>query len=380
MKNEVQIKSDIITWAIARAGFDLQEFLIKYPKVSAWIDNKKNPTIRQLEDFSKKVYLPFGYLFLNEPPRENFPISFFRTGKGETKDVSINVRDTVLLLKKRQEWLSEFLENNDYAKLDFVGKYNENDSHQEIVKDIRKTLNLKEDWAKSFKTWDETLNYFVKRMEDVRIITSFNGVVNNSNRRAISVEECRGFVLVDKFVPFLFVNNKDAKSAQVFTIAHELAHIWLGKSAGFDLSGLMPNDDPLELLCDRVAAEFLVPSLLFKDHWNIESNLEKNITDLGKQFKVSPIVIGRRALEMKLINKKDFFSFYNTYIKSLNKVQKVKASGGNPYFTMKKRVSLKFVAFVNSALKQNLLTYKDAYKLTSMKGSTYSKFINKFDL
>lgn len=95
----------------------------------------------------------------------------------------------------------------------------------------------------------------VLHIEDKGIITVFNGIVENNTSRPIPVDECRGFVW-DEMAPFMFINNADWKSAQMFTIVHELAHIWTGHSAGFDFRKLQPADDPIEILCDKVAAEF----------------------------------------------------------------------------------------------------------------------------
>jgi Zn-dependent peptidase ImmA (M78 family) len=106
------------------------------------------------------------------------------------------------------------------------------------------------------KTWQEAQDHLIKHVEDKGIITVFNGVVENNTSRPIPVDECRGFVLVDEIAPFMFINNADYKSAQMFTIVHELAHIWTGHSAGFDFRKLQPADDPIEVLCDKVAAEF----------------------------------------------------------------------------------------------------------------------------
>lgn len=94
------------------------------------------------------------------------------------------------------------------------------------------------------------------------LLPFFNGVVENNSHRKISVYECRGFVLVDEMAPFMFINNADWKSAQMFSIVHELAHIWTGHSAGFDFRRLQPADDPIEKLCDQIAAEFLVPEVV----------------------------------------------------------------------------------------------------------------------
>jgi hypothetical protein len=94
---------NILAWAISRAGYDLNEFSAKFPNVEEWINETKLPTQKQLEEFSHKVHLPFGYLFLENPPQEKLSFPFFRTGSAQTFDVSLNVYDTILLLQKRQD-------------------------------------------------------------------------------------------------------------------------------------------------------------------------------------------------------------------------------------------------------------------------------------
>ena len=196
--------------------------------------------------------MPFGYLFLSEPPKEKLPIPFFRSNGNKTEKVSINVYDTILLLQQRQDWLKDYLIENDFEKLSFVGKYHNIHNVQTIVNDIRTVLGLNENWASRFKTWEEALNHLVEVIENNGIITVFNGVVENNTRRPISVDDCRGFVLVDKIAPFMFINNADGKAAQLFTIAHEIAHIWTGHSAGFDFMKLQPAYDPIEKLCYQI--------------------------------------------------------------------------------------------------------------------------------
>ena len=235
----------MLTWAIDRAGYELHGFAEKMPLINviAWISGEKKPTVKQLEKFSKKVHLPFGYLFLPAPPKEKLPIPFFRTNSTQTDKVSINVYDTILLLQQRQSWLKDYLKENDFGDLDFVGSYKNSKDVTAIVNSIRTVLDLAEDWAKHCRTWQEALDHLVKTIEDKGIITVFNGVVENNTSRPIEVDECRGFVLVDDLAPFMFVNNSDGKAAQLFTIVHELAHIWTGHSAGFDFRTLQPTSD-----------------------------------------------------------------------------------------------------------------------------------------
>lgn len=373
MRTEVDINASLLTWAIDRAGYDLSEFAEKMPRITAWINGEKKPTVKQLESFSKKVHIPFGYLFLPEPPKEPLPIPFFRTNGGRAEKVSVNVYDTILILQQRQSWLKEYLEDNDFEPLQYVGQFKNSQDINAIVNSIRSTLGLAEDWARHFRTWQDALNHLVETIEDKGIITVFNGVVENNTSRTIEVDECRGFVLVDDLAPFMFINNTDGKAAQLFTIVHELAHIWTGHSAGFDFRTLQPADDPIEVLCDKVAAEFLVPESTFSAEWRNNPSIQK----CARFFKVSEIVIARRALDIGKISRNEFFSFYEGY-KNREFVKKQnQGSGGDFYATARKRLSLSFASHVNNAVKTGQLLYRDAYKLTSMKGDTFDKFFAK---
>lgn len=373
MRTEVNVNANMITWAINRAGYELHEFSAKVPKVQEWIEGTKKPTVKQLETFSKKVHLPFGYLFLTEPPKEKLPIPFYRTNNTPATQVSVNVYDTILLIQQRQDWLKDYLKDNEFEALSFVGKFHNRFNVQEIVTDIRKNLGLNENWASNFRTWQEALDHLIQLIEDKGIIAVFNGVVENNGHRKIPVDECRGFVLVDKMAPFMFVNNADSKAAQMFTIVHELAHIWTGNSAGFDFRKLQPANDPIELLCDKVAAEFLVPENTFNEVWRYNPSIKY----ASRYFKVSEIVIARRALDTGKITKKQFFDFYEEYTSREFAKKENQSPGGDFYATTKKRLSITFATHINNAVKSGKLLYRDAYKLTSLKGDTFQTFFSK---
>jgi Zn-dependent peptidase ImmA (M78 family) len=373
MRTEVNINTDMLTWAIARAGYDLYDFANKVPSIFEWIQGEKKPTIKQLENFSKKVYLPFGYLFLPEPPKEKIPIPFFRTNNTQASQVSVNIYDTILLLQQRQDWLKDYLKESEFETLSFVGKYRNSNSFQEIATDLRRSLNLSENWASHHKTWQDALESLIRHIEDIGIITVFNGIVGNNTHRPISVEECRGFVLVDEMAPFMFINNSDAKAAQMFTIVHELAHIWIGHSAGFDLRKLEPANDPIEKLCDKVAAEFLVPEIAFNAVWNTNPNIK----NAARYFKVSEIVIARRALDLGKITKSKFLEFYDEYTNREFVKKETQSSGGDFYATTRKRLGIAFSAHINNAVKSGKLLYRDAYKLTGLKGDTFQTYFTK---
>lgn len=367
------INKNIIEWAIIRNGNRLDEFYLNNPKVESWVKGEKYPTVKQLEDFTHKVHVPFGYMFLSDPPEEKIPMPFFRTNQSDAK-VSLNVFHAIQIIQDRQNWLTEYLDELEFPVLDFVGRFNRESDYREIVDNIRSTLDLDVDWARKHKSWESALDFLTDKIEQTGIIVTFNGVVGNNTQRNIDVKECRGFVLVNQKAPFLFINSTDAKAAQMFTIMHELAHVWLGESAGFDNQNLLPANDLTEILCDKIAAEFLVPEKSFLEKWKGTQNYKL----LSRIFKVSPIVIARRALDLKMISKVQFLEWYNCYMEDfLERKNGKNTSGGDFYSTAKKRISLRFASFVNNAVKENRLLYRDAYKLTNLKGDTYKKFVTQ---
>jgi Zn-dependent peptidase ImmA (M78 family) len=373
MNTEVRPNINMLTWAIARAGYELRDFTARFPNVQEWLAGNKQPTLKQLEDFSHRVHLPFGYLFLDQPPQEALNFPFFRTGGGERQGVSLNVYDTILLIQKRQDWLAEYLVDNEFPALNFVGSAVKENDPMRIVSSIRQVLNLEPVWASRLKSWADALDFLANKLENAGIQVVFNSVVENNNHRPIDVEECRGFVLVDVYAPFMFVNASDGKAAQMFTIAHELAHIWIGQSAGFDMQQLLPADDPIEKLCDQVAAELLVPADEFNDFWN----RNPDINAMTRYFKVSPIVLARRALDLGKLTRAAFFQWYREYQEAVKYKKEHTAGGGDFYLTQKKRLGLRYVALIDRAVREKQLLYREAYKLTGLKGDTYQNFINK---
>lgn len=362
----VEISKNMYLWAIHRAGYKEDEFFRTHPKYLAYIEGEKRPTVRQLEDFAKTVHVPVGYLMLPIPPIETTPIPMFR-GKAGSGKFDLNVYQTILDIQGRQEWLSDYIADNELDQCDFIGKYTVTTPIAEMAGIIREYLNLSLDWMLGFSTTDKAINSIVEKMENVGICVFFNGVVGNDTHRPLDVEECRGFALVtDTNAPMIFVNNKDSKTAQMFTLAHEFAHVLVGVSAGY--GGLdVEFHDIVESYCDKVAAELLVPGFLLKENWT-------SIEDCARRFNVSRLVIARRAHNLGIISDEEYRDFYKKY-RSLIASQKKKGSGGAFYATALKRVGRLFASHVYSAVKANQISYTEAYRLTGLYGTTFEKFM-----
>lgn len=367
------IQPNMLKWAIQRAGHNVETYLDKNDKVRSWIEGEKFPTMNQLENFANSMYVPCGYLFLDTPPVEAMPIPLFR-GSSSASNMNLNVYETVLTIQYRQEWLEEFIQNElDGEVLPFIGSMSVKDSIDNVVCKIRELLNLEENWAFAERDSASAANKLAQQMEAIGVFTSFNGVVGNNTHRKLSVEECRGFALVGKIAPFIFINNDDAKSAQLFTLIHEFTHLLLGISAGF--GGIDDShNDVSEKFCDQVAATFLVPKMLFVAQWNMTDG---SIEQCAKKFKVSPLVIARRAYAMGMLSPDDYQDFYNRYKAIWKNAKKKSESGsGNFYLSAAKRVGKLFGAYVNTAVSSGYLLHRDAYRLTGLHGKSFDKVIS----
>lgn len=212
------------------------------------------------------------------------------------------------------------------------------------------------------------------RIEQLGIVTVVNGVVGNNTSRKLDVGEFRGFALTDPYAPVIFVNGADAKSAQMFTLAHELAHVWLG-SEGEGLSGfegIFPGGQRVERLCDHAAAEFLVPAAELKKQWPAVKYESESFERLARHFKVSPIVAGRRAMDLELVGRDAFFKFYESYVR--RERNRPKAADGDFYKTQNTRVGVSFALAVMRAALEGRVSFKEAYDLTGLNGGAFQEY------
>ena len=372
--SNITINSEIIQWGLQRARLESHELKKAFPKIDSWIRGKEYPSFRKLEELAKKLHMPIGYFFLSQPPQEKLPIPFYRScASSKDQRASVELIDTLYAMQRRVDWLSEFYQQNGYDKLDFIGSAKISDSPVDLANKLRSILNMEDNWAEACPSWNSALSKLFSSVEAAGIVIVANGVVGNNTHRKLSVEEFRGFVMVDDYAPLIFVNNADAKAAQMFTIAHELAHLLFGSAAIFDLECLQPAPDETELACDRVAAEFLVPTDSLKVAFEQRENKDIPYQELAKIFKVSEIVVARRLWDLKYIRREDFFAFYNEY-KEASQIRESSPSGGNFYKNQDKRIGSTFMRAILDAVNQGSLTHINAFRLTGLHGGTFDKY------
>lgn len=364
--NRVAVERRLLAWARERAGRSAESLARSFPKLSEWEAGDSRPTLKQLESFAKAVHVPVGYLFLREPPDEPVPIPDFRTmADAALGRPSPDLLDTIYLCQQRQDWYRDFARQMGDPPVPFVGVLRAGDDVVRSAAAIREALGFDLEARRQSPTWTEALRHFIEQADALGVLVMVSGVVGSNNRRKLDPEEFRGFALADPLAPLVFINGADTKAAQMFTLAHELAHIWLGETALSDARASEVPAQAVERWCNRVAAELLVPLGVFRDEHDRRAELRPELDRLARRFKVSTLVILRRMHDAGTLRGDAYWTAFGEELKRLRSLPS--GSGGNFYLTLGARASRRLArALVVSTLEGHTL-YRDAFRLLGIR-------------
>ncbi len=364
----VDVNPDLLRWARDRSGNTAATLVARFPKLDDWESGSDRPTLRQLEAYAKATRTPVGYFFLTHPPVERLPIPDFRTIAGTRFErPSPDLLETIYLCQHRQDWYRDFARTNAGQSLDFVGSARRSEAVPDVADRMRRVLALDLGQHSPSRSWAQSFRDFVERAEQVGVLVMVSGIVGSNTHRRLDPEEFRGFALSDPLAPLVFVNGADTKAAQMFTLAHELAHIWLGESAVTDSEGPDAPFHEVEHWCNQVAAELLVPLDLVRAEFDLDAPLIDEARRLARLFKVSSLVILRRIQDIGSIDRSIVWAGYRTERDRLLAMPRKKSSGGDFFATLGVRVGKSLAhALVVSTL-ESRTTFTEAFRLLGIK-------------
>jgi len=369
----------MLIWARERAGKSQDELSARFPKIAEWEAETSQPTLKQLEDFANAVHVPFGYLFLPTPPDEPVPLPDFRTiNSAVVRRPSPDLLDTVNICKERQSWFRDHVRQYGADGLNFVGSAGLNDRPEHVAQRISAKLSFSVEDRVSIADPDASMRAFVSKVEDIGVLVMMSGIVGSNTRRTLDPSEFRGFALSDTYAPLIFINAADAKSARLFTLAHELAHIWLGITALSNASALpLSHARNEEVWCNKVAAELLVPAgALRADVSAPPSELPALVAWLRRKYKVSALAILRRLLDIDYLSRPAFDSAWAEEMERLRAIDARSTTGGGDFYrTTASRVGRRFAKAVYSSTMEGQTLYRDAHR---MLGITKTETFNEF--
>jgi Zn-dependent peptidase ImmA (M78 family)/DNA-binding XRE family transcriptional regulator len=337
-------------------------------QISSWETGDSRPSFSKAIQVAKALRIPFGYLFLSTPPPETIQIPDFRTvGDREQHHLSIDFRDTLQNALVKQQWFKERKREVGETGFnlvfgDIVGIDREQTAHL-----MRESMGWSDETRRSCGTAGQYLTQLVSKAEALGILVMRSGVVGSNNKRKLSVSEFRGFALADDFAPVIFINSNDARTAQVFTFAHELVHVWMGQSGVSDPETVAATGDAptLEVRCNELAASLVAPKEEMEEIWHTKRNPEYVAT----HFRVSEVVVLRRAVDLGLISPDEFTARVRVVPQRIAK----RGQGGNFNTTLPARNSPLFTRTLLADVRRGTTAYRDAARLLAVKPGTIRK-------
>ncbi len=373
MSARALVTGRLLRWARERDGISAEraaEMLnVSTERLSAWEDESQRPTLNQVQTLAQRLNIPLGYLFMSEPPIETIPLPDLRTVAGApprepSPDLLWTLRDAMA----KQEWYREYLEKENAEPASFIGRFASGNDPLDIARSIHTAFGINDEMRGRAQTWEQFITFFVRQIEAQRVLVLRNGIVGNNTHRTLDVSEFRGFAISDELAPLIFINTKDARVAQVFTLAHELAHLLIGQSGISNPNYRRKSDsqsNDVEQLCNRVAAEVLVPSDDFLTRWDESRETSRNLDVLSRRYKVSRFVVLRQAYDLGKLDDESYWARYEELLSGSGRGDG--EPGGNFYTNLLARNSKSLTTALLSSLAEGSVSYREAARLLNVK-------------
>lgn len=358
----------VLRWAAQRARLHDEDVSARFRKWPLWLTGEAQPTLKQLEDFARLTHTAIGYFFLPVPPQLSLPVPDFRTLRDEElREPSSALLDTLYLCQQRQDWYRDYARVHGLSRLEFVGSAQVHEAPQAVAQRMRVALQVSTEERRQLPTWADALRQLIAKTEEAGVMVMASSIVGSNSHRKLDVGEFRGFALADDLAPLVFLNGSDSKAAQMFTLAHELAHLWLGATGVSDSEVGQVPEQHTERWCNQVAAELLMPLEALRAAYQPGTPVPDEIQRLAREFKVSTLVALRRLFDAGFIDQVHLWQHYRDEQARLRALERLGTGGGDFYRTLGARTSKRFArAIVTSTLEGQTL-FQDAFRMLGVR-------------
>lgn len=302
MSDKAYITPKVLQWARESARISVEvaaaKVSVSVERLMEWEDGKAQPTIHQAQTLAKAYKRPFALFFLPDIPRDFQPLQDFRSSGSKlltTSSIFI-IRE----VQQKQAWISDVNQENGEEKLPFIGRFTINDNPAIVARDILNMLDIN---PINYPTGNP-IKEWINAAEAKGIFVSRTSFINS--RLTLDSEELQGFAISDPYAPFVFVNSDDWNAPQLFTLVHELAHIWIAETGiSNDVEPEIRNNQkyhPVELFCNEVAANALMPAEFFDGLDAVTFSNAKVLFKTAKLLGVSSFALLIRSFNLNKIS------------------------------------------------------------------------------
>lgn len=375
MAEKAYITAKVFKWAreSAKMTEDIaaSKVAVSIEKFKEWESGKDFPTIKQAQSLAKAYRRPFALFFLPEVPMDFQPLQDFR--KAGSKGLSTSSIFIIREIQQKQAWIGDVNRDNNENKIPFIGRFSINDNPEIVAKDILITLNINPLIYKS----NNPILEWIDKAESKGIFISRTSFIHS--RLKLDSNEIQGFAIADKYAPFVFINSDDWNAPQLFTLVHELAHLWIAETGiSNDIEPSIKkegNHNQIELFCNEVAANALIPKEYMIGLGRNTFNDAKEVFKNAKAIGISSFALLIRALNLNIISLTTYKNLkhrvdieYQEFLKkeTERKIKQKEKEGGPNYFLLQ----------LNRNSRLFTQTVLDAFHGGAIEPSTASNLLN----
>lgn len=371
----IPVSGDMLQWAINRSGHELAEAEHKFPMLELWLSGEQNPTLKQFKEFAAWTHTPGPLLLLHEPPRIELPIADFRAGRTASPlQPSTELLDTIHLCQRRQAWFEDYAERAELPG--FQGrKFEPGLSIVEAAARLRSELNYDVADRTAIRNSEDARRHLIGSFEDLGGLVVVNGVVGNGTHRILNTDEFRGFTLNSDMSPLVFINGADSKNGQLFSLAHEFAHVWRGDTGVSSEEPSIPGNNDVERWCNQVAAEFLVPAADLRNQEVSSETIDEDVARLARYYGCSTLVIIIRLRELSLMDKQFLSELYERELRRLKGSSSAKPLGGNFHANQRYRIGRRFGEYLFRETAAGRTSFTDAMRLSNLNRGVLERYL-----
>ncbi len=331
------ITPEVLKWARERRikleiGYAAKKLKVDLKRLEAWEAGTEQPTFAQLKKIAKLYKTHISIFYFPEPPIDFQPLTDYRvlpeqiaTDAEQIYRLNANIIEAF----ERREMLIELYELLEEPPLEVELSINKGENPKQAARKVTEFLEFKRVQLQQAKNPYEALKFWKQTVEAKGILVCQTSV---NTHLSVELETVRGFCIAQRPFPVIVVNPKDNPYGRIFTLIHELVHIALGESViqNTNFEEVNPSNlDPIEIFCNQVAADVLVPKNELLETVNLEM-LQEDLPRISKHFHVSPEVIMRRLLTFKKISRRKYRAYRNSQFKKYKNAPK-RGGGHLPY-------------------------------------------------
>ncbi|TDX29087.1 Zn-dependent peptidase ImmA (M78 family) [Modicisalibacter xianhensis] len=381
----------ILKWARETSGLSLEEAARKLSlggksisgaeALQAFEAGEKSPTRRQLMNMAKQYHRPFITFFLPAPPKSaSMGEDFRRLPDAKREEHEGNVNALVRDIYIRQSLVKDALiDSEEDETVEFIGMGRAMPSIDEACRAIRDYFEIDIEVYRRKPNAHDAFNYLRALVEEKGIYVLLIGDLG-SHHSSISTDAFRGFALSDPIAPFVVINQNDSKPAWCFTLLHEVAHLWLGKTG----ISAQTHEHLVERYCNDVASHLLITldevRQLFSDAQRSDEAFVSALQREASSLNISASLVAYRLFRSHLIDQGRWEQtseelrelWLNS--KSIRRSEN-SGSSGNFYNTQRHRAGGALIGLVRRSLHDGVLTETKAGRVLGVSPGNVAEMV-----